>query len=243
MKMRRKILNFRKTKRIHRKRNYRLLIKLYVISIIVINTSIFLNYINKTVLPHIEYIVNIAVNKSIHNDLYYMFDENTLGDVNLTDIIHLTKNEEDEVLTVDYRYDIAYEYLSKSMNLFYEKVGDVNLEMPVFKEDNNTMFIPLGTINKKNVLFQSFGFKIPIKVELLNDISMKFKTKISEYGLNNLLVELYIIVKTNNYFFSPNNYYNFSEENELLIASKIVVGKIPLYYGNSIEKSSSILSS
>lgn len=214
-----------------------------IILIIFIITLFFISYINKKVLPHIEYIVNTAVNKSIHNDFYYMFDEKTLGEVNLTDIIHLTENEEGEVLTIDYRYDIAYEYLSKSMNSFYEKVSNTNLEISTYKTDNNVIFIPLGSIKSNNVLFSFMGFKIPIKVELLNDVSMKFKTKISEYGLNNLLVELYIVVKTNNYFFSPNNYYNFGEENELLIASKIVVGKIPLYYGSTIEKSSSILSS
>lgn len=214
-----------------------------IICIITTFTYIILTLINEKIMPHIEYIVNTAVNKSIHNDLYYMFDEKTLGDVNLTDIIHLTKNEEGEILTIDYRYDIAYEYLSKSMNSFYEKVSETELEISTFKTMNNTIFIPLGTIKSNNILFHSMGFKIPIKVELLNDVSMKFKTKISEYGLNNLLVELYIVVKTSNYLFSPNNYYNFDEENELLIASKIVVGKIPLYYGTSIEKSSAIVSS
>lgn len=214
-----------------------------IICIIITFTYILLSLINEKIMPHIEYIVNTAVNKSIHNDFYYMFDEKTLGDVNLTDIIHLTKNEEGEILTIDYRYDIAYEYLSKSMNSFYEKVSETELEISTFKTINNTIFIPLGTIKSNNILFHSMGFKIPIKVELLNDVSMKFKTKISEYGLNNLLVELYIVVKTSNYLFSPNNYYNFDEENELLIASKIVVGKIPLYYGTSIEKSSAIVSS
>lgn len=217
---------------------------IYIIFFLIcIETYLILFFLNKKILPHIEYIVTTSVNKSIHNDLYYMFDEKTLGEVNLTDILHLTKSEDGEVLTVDYRYDIAYEYLSKSMNSFYEKISDVDLEIEPFKTDKNVIFIPIGTIKSNNILFHSLGFKIPIKVELLNDISMKFKTQISEYGLNNLLVELYIVIKTKNYFFSPNNYYHFNEENEILIASKIVVGKIPLYYGSSIEKTSPILSS
>lgn len=218
--------------------------KLYLVLVIIAITTYRILYnIDNRLIPHIENLTTISINKTIHNDLYYMFDEHTLGDVNLTDIIHLTKNDQGEVLTVDYRYDIAYEYLSKSMNSFYERVGSIELDIPNFKTQGNIIFIPLGLINSNNILFHYLGFKIPIKIDILNDISMKFKTKISEYGLNNLLVELYIVVAVNNSFLSPNNYYNFGEENELLIASKIVVGKIPLYYGETIEKESSILSS
>ena len=42
---------------------------------------------------------------------------------------------------------------------------------------------------------------------------------------------------------SPSTYKEFGDTYEIIVASKVVVGKIPVYYGDSIEQSSAIVSS
>ena len=89
----------------------------------------------------------------------------------------------------------------------------------------------------------NLGFKIPCKINFISDIDMGFKTKVKNYGVNNLLVELYMVIDIKSFIMSPSTYKEFGETYEIIVASKIVMGRIPMYFGDSIEKSSSIVSS
>jgi hypothetical protein len=81
------------------------------------------------------------------------------------------------------------------------------------------------------------------KINFISDIDMGFKTKVSNYGVNNLLIELYVVIDVKSYIMSPSTYKEFGDTYEIIVASKVVVGKIPVYYGDSIEQSSAIVSS
>ena len=100
----------------------------------------------------------------------------------------------------------------------------------------------VGLINN-NILLENLGFRIPCKVNFVNDIEINFKTKVTDYGLNNVLVELYLVVNVENDLLSPQGHETFKEDYEIVIASKVIMGRIPDYYGGMFEKSSSIVSS
>ena len=72
---------------------------------------------------------------------------------------------------------------------------------------------------------------------------MGFKTKVTNYGVNNILVELYLVIETNNKMIVPYSEHQFGETYEIVLASKVIMGSVPLYYGDTIEKSSAIISS
>ena len=97
--------------------------------------------------------------------------------------------------------------------------------------------------NEGNLLFNNFGFKIPCRVEFVHDMDMGFKTKVTNYGVNNLLIELYIVIDIKSYIMAPNSYKEFNNSYEIITASKVVMGKIPLYFGDTMEQSSAIVSS
>ncbi len=69
------------------------------------------------------------------------------------------------------------------------------------------------------------------------------KTKVKNYGVNNLLVELYLVIGVNSFIMSPSTYKEFGNTYEIIVSSKVVVGRIPVYYGDVIEQSSAIVSS
>jgi len=94
-----------------------------------------------------------------------------------------------------------------------------------------------------NVLLDNLGFRIPCKINFISDIDMGFKTRVKDYGVNNLLIEIYLVIDIKYYIMSPSTYKEFGETYEILVASKIVLGRIPMYYGGIMEKSSSIVSS
>jgi len=217
----------------------------YIFIAILLCTFMIIHYIGNRLTPVVEGIVERNVDKSIHNYLFHMFSLDALTDEEMMNIVNIVMNSDEEVVSVDYRFDLAYKYLSNEMAKVFEEVRnlDIKMENYDYDKDKNIFFVPLGIIDKGNIFITDFGFKLPCKVVFFNDIRMYFKTKVSSYGVNNLLVELYLTVNVENTLISPSSFYEFGNTYEIIVASKVVVGKIPVYYGNTLEKSSAIVSS
>jgi len=56
-------------------------------------------------------------------------------------------------------------------------------------------------------------------------------------------MELYVVITTKNQLVVPYKEKEFGNTYEIIIASKVIIGNIPIYYGDTIEKSSAIISS
>lgn len=221
-----------------RKRNHYFL----VIILIIIFTNYILKNIGDKLSYHIENIVVKNVDKSVYSNIFVTFGSEDLGNEELLNVINLNMNSDEEIVSVDYKMDIAYKYLSNSMNTLYDKITSMNMDSLYKSGINNVYYLPMGLIYN-NVVLDHLGFKIPCKIDFISDIDMGFKTKVSNYGVNNLLIELYMIIDVKNHIMSPSTYKEFGNTYEILVASKIIVGKIPVYYGDVIEKTSSIVSS
>lgn len=212
------------------------------IGLVFLFTMININYINKKLVPFIENIVEKSVNKIIYNYVFYMFDKDTLESEYLLDIIELNKNSDGEIVSIDYNFNIAYKYLGNGMNEFYNNLSNMVIDIDYDTNKDGVYFVPVGLIYN-NMLLDYLGFKIPCKIIYLSDIDMSFNTKVTDYGMNNLLIELYLVINVKNDLISPGRFYEFGNKYEMNIASKVVMGRIPDYLGSTIEKSSSILSS
>lgn len=219
-----------------RKNNY-----FFVIILIIIFTSLIVRNIGEKLAYHIENIVIKNVDKSVYNYIFFTFGEE-LGNEELLNVVNLNQNSNGEVISVDYKLDIAYKYLSNSMDVLYENITSMTMDSLYKNGINNVYYFPMGLIYN-NLLMDHLGFKIPCKIEFISDIDMGFKTKVRNYGVNNLLVELYMVIDVKNYIMSPSSYKEFGDTYEIIVASKVVMGSIPIYYGDSIEQSSEIVSS
>lgn len=225
------------------KRKIRNNIVFLVIAIIICTSSI-VNYIGNKLTPQVENIIEINVDKTIHNYLYNMFSVDVLSNENMMDFINISFNSEGEAVAVDYRFDLVYKYLSNEMTNVFNGIRNMDVKMEYYDYENGIFFVPLGIIDKGNILITDFGFKLPCKVVFFSDLRMFFTTKVSSYGINNLLVELYLNVNVKNTIMGPSTFNEFGNNYEIIIASKVIVGSIPMYYGGGeITKSSAIVSS
>ena len=118
----------------------------------------------------------------------------------------------------------------------------VNVDYSDKYYQDGVYFVSSSLINDA-MMFNSLGIKIPMKINVLNDVRVNFKTKVESYGINSILVELYLVMDVKSWFVNPFNDGTFGEQYEYVLSSRIVNGEIPIYYGNNIEKSSSIVSS
>ena len=200
-----------------------------------------LKSISNNILHHIENIVVKNVDRSIYNCIFVTFGSEDLGNKELLDVITLNKDNDGKIISVDYNYSIVYEHLANEMESLYKNVDKIELE-GYGKDVKGIYYFPVG-LSYRNILLENMGFKIPMKINFIHDVDMGLKTKVRNYGVNNILIELYVVIDIKSNIMSPSSYKEFSNSYEVVVASKIVVGEIPVYMGDSIEKTEEILTS
>lgn len=99
--------------------------------------------------------------------------------------------------------------------------------------------IPLGVITK-NTLFSNIGPKIPIRLNYIGDVISNISTKITQYGINNAMIEVKINLELTAKIIMPFISEKKKLEYDIPIATKIIQGVVPDYYGSELIKNSSI---
>lgn len=168
-------------------------------------------------------IVNLKINNSIKKDTF-----NYLKD----DLFYVTKNSNNEIEMIDYN--------TYKVNLFLDKVtSSVQEEITKLTNEKKTFYIPFFSIFN-NPLISNIGPNIPVRLSLTNALYSNVETKIKEYGVNNCMIEIYILLQIDIRVILPVISDTITIENEIPISYKIINGKIPEYYGGSMTKNSSI---
>ncbi len=101
--------------------------------------------------------------------------------------------------------------------------------------------IPLGQALGSPIL-ASFGPGIPIKIEPKGDVKVDLNTRRQDAGINNILVEVYLRVRTELAVVVPFDMEPQAVETEIPVSYLLVVGDVPMYYydgkGNPVGEQS-----
>lgn len=215
---------------------------------IIFNVIVLLNIFNNNVNPKLEVIVNMDIDKLIDNlitEYSLKEDYNTIKN-----ILIINKNKNDEIIDIDYNLPALYNF---SLHITDELKNDLNnLESgktnteyyDEYLSNNKDYFvlkIPIG-VASNNIFFSNLGPKIPVKIKFIGSILTSVKTKIKDYGINNSLIEVYTSVNISTLVITPVEKKRVNRNFEILVASKIIQGKIPDIYGGIMEKNSNITS-
>lgn len=182
----------------------------------------------------IKRVVTTVINKSITDDITKEFDINQLF------IIETDKSTKTTI--VDFDPVILNRVISSISNIVYDNLvliskSDVET-LKRYNVSDSIFCIPSGIIFN-SVILNNLGVKIPVKMELISSINPNIETKVTEYGINNSLIEVFIHVNANVKMILPIS----SREIEIVVvvplAVKLVQGSVPEYYlGNLFEKKS-----
>lgn len=86
-----------------------------------------------------------------------------------------------------------------------------------------------------STLFSSMGPKIPLKIVFLGDINTDVEIQFEEYGINNIIVKMYLVVNVYEQACLPVT----SKEKKITIrevmAVDIIRGELPNYYGGFVK--------
>ncbi|AWB47032.1 sporulation protein YunB [Paenibacillus sp. CAA11] len=89
--------------------------------------------------------------------------------------------------------------------------------------------IPLGQALGSPIL-ASFGPKIPIRIEPEGDVKVDLNTRRQDAGINMILVEVYLRVRTELAVVVPFDMGPQTVETEIPVSYLLVVGDVPMYY-------------
>lgn len=223
-------MKLKDNKKYYKKRKYILLILLITIltfTFYKITTNLSYYYLNYSK-REARQIIDIAISSAVTNDV--------LKDIKGKELYKITKNNKGEIEMVDYDSYLVNTFLRDVT----DNISDILKEAEI-NDDKVAFYVPLGSITK-NPIFSSKGPRIPVKIEIIGSILSNVRTKVKDYGINNCLIEMYIEVEVTEKVILPVMAEDITIVNEIPISYKIVTGKIPTYYGNNLNKASSIYS-
>lgn len=232
-------------KRFKTKKHTNQKIEIILICIIAL-TIFFLYYYNKNLSPKI---LNIAENKLEEISTLYIKRDITPKNAELDRLIKTFKNDKDEILTVDvdmdYAYEIMLEILKKIQNnIFQLEAGNIdsfdNARELKSYHHNLYLEIPMGLAHE-GLLFSNIGPKVPIKLSFYEHVLGTVESTITEYGINNALLKVYLTVSLEQKLIIPYKEQKYKRDFTLLLGSKVITGKVPNFYGGAIKTTSELI--
>lgn len=210
---------------------------LIVIIIMVILSFILLNLTVKKISPTImEYskaqvkkVATTIINRSINDDV--------LDDVNLDELFIIDKSSNEEIVNVLIDPSIVNRTLSKVSDAVENSLRRIEAMdkdlMREYKIEEDCFYVPSGIIFNTPLL-NNLGPKIPIKLKMIGSVLNGIDTEIKEYGINNSLITLSLEISVELQVILPISSENISITNYVPLVIKLVQGKVPTYFGDSL---------
>lgn len=214
------------------------------------------HYANKKVSPvlihyaetEIKRLSNLIINRAISKQM--------TEELNFDNLFLIDKTDSGEINTIDFNPVIVNKVLATctatvQLNLKYVEQGKLdeidipNALLTEYKTDKlkeGVIYeVPSGVVFG-NTLLANLGPKIPVRLNLVGDIESNIHTKITDYGINNALVEVFVTMKVNEQVILPFASKTIGVETDIPVAIKLISGKIPDSYFGNMDKTSSSFS-
>lgn len=167
------------------------------------------------------------------------------------DLFEITKNANDEVEALDYNTQKVNTILKEITTTIQQRLLDLedgdSKDLSIsdsFKQGKFTNIkngilceIPMGTL-RGNTLLINYGPKIPIRMSFIGQVQANLNTKITDYGINNLVIELTVHVEVEEQITMPAMSKSSTIKIDSPLTIKIVQGVVPKYYNSVIDKNS-----
>lgn len=225
-----------------------------IIIFLVLLTYLFLDYCGKKVFPVLmtqaetdcKKMAIVMIQNSLNDDVLSALDE---------EMYNIVQTSDGQIQTIDFNPIIVNKFLSKTTKVVSENlkklengeiedISFIDTDQYDLKKLKNGVIseIPMGIISN-NVLLSNLGPKIPVKLNLIGNVISNIETNISNYGINNAMIEIYAKVEVTEQVILPFQTKTIKIINDIPVAIKIINGNVPEYYSNGkLSESSNILS-
>lgn len=151
-------------------------------------------------------------------------------------LYNIVKDDNDEIKMINYNSYEATKIINIITYNIEEKLRDFeNGEINYYGEDKGIIAeIPFGVVFG-NSLFNNFGPKIKLRLNLLGDIMSNIETEVKPYGINNAYVEVRINLTVTAKIILPFVTENVVISNVIPLSMNIVQGNVPEGYITSYK--------
>lgn len=244
-------------KRIHLKRKFSFFKKkinfvIFIVIILIIMIVLILNFISLKVNPVLLDYAQMEARKIASIIINDAVNQNITNDIDVEELFIITRDTNNEVKTIDFNPIIVNQILTETTilvqsNLRYLEQGKVdmlNLMNNALIDYNQDKLkqgiiyeIPSGVIFGNSFL-ANIGPKIPVKFSLVGDIVGYINTNVTDYGINNALIEVNIVLELSEQVILPFVSEKITIDTTIPVALKLIQGSVPNYYLNGLNSSS-----
>lgn len=216
--------------------------------IFIISFIMFINY-GRRYSDDVVFIAKDKIEKITYQFFSDLITDEVITNAKTDKLIIINKNNKDEIISVDYNMEDTYALLTEVSKILKDGLNDfengklnVNIYDVYLKSNNYGIYLNFPVFSgTDNIFITNLGPKIPIYFHFTGSLLTNIKTKVKEYGLNNALLEIYITVYINENILTPVTNKSFKTNYDILIAAKVVNGKVPEFYGNGFMSSSNLV--
>ncbi len=163
-------------------------------------------------------------------------------------LFSFTRNSQGEIVSIDFNPIIVNKILSTTtntieMSLKYVEEGrmeeldlsdTIDVEYTDAFKHGHFYEVPLGVFFK-NPFLSNLGPKIPVKLDLVGSILSNVETNITNYGINNAMIEVYVHIEVKMQVILPFVSDIIKVDTLVPIAMKLIQGSVPKYYGGNLS--------
>lgn len=229
-------------------------INLFIIIFILFVGALYItfSYINKKITPTLINYAEIELKRFSNLVINRAVSEVINEDLKVDELLIIGKDNNDEIKTIDFNpifvnrlLTIITSNIQKNLknivkgNLDKVDIIDENFDdYDLKKLKNGIIFeIPSGIITK-NSLLSNLGPKVPVRFNLVGEVVSRINTNITNYGINNAMLEISIDIELNEQIILPFVSKKITYNTNIPISIKLIQGTVPNYYFNGLNKSS-----
>lgn len=210
-----------------------------IVTLIILCSFYFLFLLSKRTLPVLIKYVELEATK-ITVDYINEAIKEKLKVKEIDEIITVITNKEGEIISVDFNTNNINKNLYFITNEIQKKIRNIeHFNSNYIKKENNIYYVPSGLFSGIPII-SNLGPKIPIKIFMDGNVISNIKTDISEYGINNVLLKVYIQTQTKISVVLPFITKEKKVVVDIPIAMKVIQGKIPEVYGGLFSTTSKL---
>ena len=242
-------MHLKKKTKVNNKFNKIIIIIVLLTISVAITYKIFGKNINKIFIEYGEIetkkIINIIIDSTVTKEISKGLEN---------DILIITNGTNNEINSIDFDMikvnnillNVSKAIESNINNLSDGNINNINLSKDVLKKYNSDKLkkgiifeIPSGIIFNNTILNNLFP-KIPVKLELINNVFCKIGTSVDSYGINSAIIKVNLDITVDVKILMPIITSTTQIKFSVPILIKLINGEIPSYYFNGLMTNPSI---
>lgn len=211
-----------------------------VVLLVVFLVGYFFVWFSSNATPKLIHVVELSLSEYIDR-VASDFKMYSLPKNSSDEFLIVSENSEGKITSVDYDMEHIYElagdfteFIQSSLKESISVLSYQNFDIKVERGNGIVLAMPLGVVSD-SIFLTNLGPRIPVYVHFIDSVLTQVKTKGTDYGINNVLLEVYLNVKISYEIISPVIAEKKMLEYQLLLDSKVIQGSVPNWYSSPYE--------